>query len=716
MFSERVFAYCDDKGRDVTELRLAVILQHMIPAESAGVVFTVDPVRGVDDAVLIEACPGLGDELVSGQVDPDRYLFDWRRGLELERHCESELIPVLSVAEVAEIARCCVSVQARFGRPVDLEWARAEGKFWLVQTRPVTSISQNGWPGEWTTADFKDGGVSAGVCTPFMASLYEKVFAHSLPTYLDEVGLTAPKPETQDWYGVFYGRPYWNAGLVKARLEGLPGYCERSFDEDLGIKPQYEGQGKMTGLTPFSIVRGLLVLGKLKKSFAGRLSEIETIARGLQSRMDNWETLDPQAQSEEDLVAHLRRLLNKDYIQCESDYFRTIYDNSNAQTLFQDNFPKWSQAKGEPAIDSLAFLGGLENVSHLRPVHEEAEVVAQMRSIPGLADSYCALSVDALQKNYLAGEDYPGKKWIGPFLQRWWWMAPRTLEILEPRWGEDPSPVFASIKRGLLASLKQKNDLKQSEEKQRAHFESADKEIRARIAKHFLLTRTMTLNSYQLSLMTVRQLLWWREEMRMHSTRMYALLRRWALEFGVRCKRKALLTSETDVFFLDFKELNLLLDGEIQADELKAKLCQAHLYYDSFRDFVNPNEIGSRWSGLPADSDLISTGALKGIAGSGGLYVGPAKVIASVEEVGRLEPGDVLVTRFTDPGWTTSFSGLGAVVTETGGVLSHAAVISREYGFPAVLAVSGATTAFQDGDLVEVNGTAGTVQVLESEG
>lgn len=447
-FTERVFRYIEENRRDPQDLRMAVIVQRMVQAKCAGVAFSLDPIAGTDHEVLIEACPGLGEELVSGRIDPDRYRFDWRHGIEVEREARDPGRPVLGQERIAELAQVAAEVQAAYGRPVDLEWALDEDGLWLVQSRAVTGVGTRGFVGEWTTADFKDGGVSSSVCTPFMASLYERVFSSSLPEYLDAVGLTACEKEDQPWYMVAYARPYWNAGLVKRRLKRLPGFKERGFDEDLGIRPGYEGDGITTSFTPRSLVFGLRVLSRLSKSFARRLEVNPKLAETLTATMDAWDRRNRRDLSWEDYAEDCRRLLIEDYVGCESAYFRTIYDNSNAQTLFQEKLDALSRGKDAQALDSLSLMGGLHDLSHLRPTREEGELVAALRT-SGDGAAFLEWGRERLLAAYHAEEDFPGRDAVLAYLDRWGWMAPHTLEILTPRWSEDPSPLFDSMARAL---------------------------------------------------------------------------------------------------------------------------------------------------------------------------------------------------------------------------------------------------------------------------
>jgi phosphohistidine swiveling domain-containing protein len=203
--------------------------------------------------------------------------------------------------------------------------------------------------------------------------------------------------------------------------------------------------------------------------------------------------------------------------------------------------------------------------------------------------------------------------------------------------------------------------------------------------------------------------------MRDRSSRVYALVRRWALEAGRRLAASGALADPEDVFVLRREEVAAALAGRLSGAALRDRVRAGWRGARSFRNFQNPNEIGATHALAPA-APAPDGAVLHGAGCSHGRARGPARLVRRIEEAGRLRPGDVLVAHFTDPGWTTFFPRLGAVVTETGGLLSHAAVIARECGIPAVLAVPHATRAIPDGAVVEVDGAAGTVTLVEPAG
>ncbi|MHC4831839.1 MAG: PEP-utilizing enzyme, partial [Planctomycetota bacterium] len=214
----------------------------------------------------------------------------------------------------------------------------------------------------------------------------------------------------------------------------------------------------------------------------------------------------------------------------------------------------------------------------------------------------------------------------------------------------------------------------------------------------------------------VRTYAWWREEIRNLSTYVYYLVRAWTLDAARRLIARGVLQTTDDTFMLRQEELLAALTQDLEVEAVREKVAAGHHLLRSFRNFEIPDEIGPRYSGgaapmSPAELAALAEGSLVGLACSPGRVEGTAKVCLSLEDTQKVQPGDILVTRFTDPGWTPLFAMIAGVVTETGGLLAHAAVISREYGIPAVLALKGATKAIRDGDQIVVDGSRGVVEL-----
>ncbi len=716
LFERRVYEYCKMKEIPFRDVRMSVVVQELVQAARSGVVFTVDPTTGNDTHMLVEACFGLGEALVGGEVTPDNAVYDWYEGRKISgrvAHKKISIIPaaaghtekveldedtsrrpVLSEDELEQLCKTALRVQAGYGYPVDIEWVADSQAFYIVQARPITSIQLTGIQGQWTTADFKDGGVSSRVCSPMMWSLYDFIWERAMPGYLRDTKLLVGG-EDVIWGDMFFGRPYWNAGAVKDCAARVPGFVERHFDEDLGIQVGYEGKGRVTRFTPATVLRGLKVLSALRESFAARLQHNERHVVWARERLEELGGTQVEKLFDAELFDLYEQLIREDYWRVESSYFEHIYDNSNIQTLFKE-----SLQKAAPKADFLNLVIGLENLSHMRPNYELWSISRKI-----LADASAAAYWEGASTFEIARhlKEQPGRgelAGLAEYLEKYGYHSTRELDITTPNYAEDSSFCIESLKR--LLKLDDGHDPKGLNERQVRQFEQEKTALLESLPK-----RKRKKMSDKLEQM--RRFLWWREELRDYSTQMYHQIRRVCLEVASRLMTKRVIDAPDDVFFMTVDDLIALLRQEMTPTDARKKIAHNRLYYDSFRNYGNPADIGFDTRREEAEE---SDSAFRGIACSGGVVEGIAKVIRDIDDTQRLEKGDILVTRFTDPGWTPVFGTISGVVTQTGGVLSHAAVIAREYGIPAVLAVDEITSKLKDGQRVRLDGNRGHVTII----
>jgi pyruvate,water dikinase len=689
LFSARVVAYLRTLGGAHATPAMAVVVQRQVEPDAAGVLFTVNPVTGRETEQVIEAVFGHGEPLVSGTARVDRFVVDATTRAVRERHVEATCPaggagPTLDDRAVLELSELGAEVQERFGFPVDVEWVAVGERFQLVQARPITSLHFAPELGEWTTADFRDGGVSADVCAPFMWSLYEAAFDLSMPRYLESIGLISRRRRAK-WTRMFFGRPYWNLGEARGAVAKLPGFVERNFDLDLGITPEYEGPGRTTPSTLRTVLPAIPVLVKLHLGYRRRRRQN---ARFL-ARFAEWTLpfdLDAaalRALPDAPFRRSYRELIERVHLETETSYFETIYNTSNAKLDFKVAYERAAKlaAAGGHELDYATLVGGLLDLSHLRT----------------LVDLHATLG--ALARDGRALDDAT----VAAFAGRWPHRSRKELDLGVPRWPEDLAFVRTLMEQA------QESWTAEGDPAARARVRH-DAYVREREAALHALRGPIARWSFRSGLARLRAFTWEREEMRDRSSRVYAFVRAWTVEAGRRLAAAGGLASPDDVWHLRREEVLAGLDGTLPAALLRRRAHDGLRMIRSFRNFENPNEIGSSHGFAPRASTANGK-VLHGSACSPGLVRGPARVVRRIEDAGRIRPGDVLVAPFTDPGWTPVFPRLAAVVTETGGLLSHAAVIARECGIPAVLAVPNATKTIGDGDVVEVDGHRGTVQV-----
>jgi phosphohistidine swiveling domain-containing protein len=662
--SDRVKDYLSTRKIDCAgeDRTMSVLVQKMVDSKIAGVLFTLNPTNGLEEECYVEFCQGVGERLVSGHVTPSRITYNWFEDKIISQSVNSEGTEI-SQAQLKELVKLSVSIQAHYGRPQDIEWGIGpDEKLYILQSRPVTTFSPRDDKPELTNADFKDGGVSARVCTPFMFSVYREALKNSMGDYFKKINLIQNDEKIQ-WVHYHYGRVYWNAQAVKEGLKKIPEFNEESFDRDLGIQKEYGAKGPHVTPLSFSAVIGAIpVIIGLQKEFLDCKIMIS------QFRV-RFETRDEELKSS---LSSLKRLSDADFNnwffsvilfqnETEKNYFRTIYNNSNFQSEYKGYLKKLSSYVEGDEID---LMGELHGVAHL-------DVQAGLQKLRKTADFY----------GYFSSKYHQQRE---EFLKYHYHHGPAELDLMIPRWGERKEWVDE-----LVINFKQVPPPN----------ESKFKKTFDRIYQGLVFIKRGKFSSLTEK---SREYLRLREEMRSYSTRAYYLLRLGLLEFA---RRKQI--SETDIFMADVNEVK----GYLIAGSPLPDISTRKLYYQGYRGFTPPNEFGGAIKSVK--NSILQEGALKGLGCSPGDFTGRARVILDIHATGSLTKEEILVTIFTDPGWTPVLARAGGVITEVGGLLSHAAVIGREYGIPAILNLVDATKLIQDGDLIRMNGKTGIVEILE---
>lgn len=611
LHSEGLRQYCSRHEIDLRSLRMRPLLQRMIQPEIAGVAFSIHPTTGADE-VVIEACEGLADDLLAGRVSP----------MPLDHPRLATHLP-----NIRALAR---AVQRHFGSPQDIEFAIDATGLHLLQARPVTRLQFDSDIGEWTNADFRDGGVSSSVCSPLMWSLYETIWNDSLKRCLRELRMWDRDFEAGR---MFFGRPYWNLGAVKQAVSRIPGFVERDFDQDLSVQPTYDGDGLCTPTNLRTILRAIPIIAALLGFFRRRQADAESLLKSFPTIESRCE------QASLDRVDAFRELIERDFRHVEGTYFRTIYAVSLAKLDWQESFPD---------CDYAALVAALPPLRHMAPVRKLRAMQLQNEVDPAA----------------LAREFRHHSRW--------------GIDVRHPRWDEEVEFVAEWA-----------NNYSPSETSDpRGAFEQSYLEAEARIS-------WWRRPSWRRKLARLRHFVWLREELRDLSSRMYYWIRRHVVELGRQRE------VGDDIFFQTY--------SEVYTDQ-REHIVERRDIFERFRNFAAPNEIGGRFH---FDSTRLP-GDLHGIGAGGGRAQGVAHVAQDVNQALTSRPGSILVCPFTEPGWTPALERAAGVVTETGGQLSHAAVICREFGIPAVLGVQQATQRIRPGSSVEVDGARGEVRLLPS--
>jgi len=690
MYSEASLAYLvrHDVGAD--DMGMAIIIQEMVDADVSGVAFTVNPVTGADKEIVIEVGTGLGEDIVGGRVLPERYLYNW-----YDEKCEENAHQLLDDEMLSEMAGVFLKIQTHYGYPCDIEYAVKDRVLYILQARPITKIMYSGIADQWTTADFKDGGVSATVCRPFMWSLYEYVWEICFRDYLNKALLIRRK-HMKKLGEMFYGRPYWNLTKAKLGMAKVPGYVERNFDSELGIEVPYEGNGTMTQANLISLVNVARIYLVNRKYTAHRLESNDAVRNELLDVYDTWLSDESGEQGLCGCEKAWQELVFTYYLRSESVYFSQIFTNMIGQAIYKGNLKKYVS---ESAY--LNLLTGLQDISHLRPFNDIWSISRMIRSRKEACDYWATSPVSDIADAYHEETEEHFLPQVRDHINKYGYHSDRELDVAYPHYAEDPVPVIASVKETVL--LSDENNPVTEQAKQNEAYREELKRLAGAVSgsKYKSLVKQIE---------EMRTMLWWREELRDISTRYYYLVRLWTMKLARHYAEEKVIHDADDMWYLKIGDVRRYINKEIGARELRDIIAKNKNYYLSFRNFTSENEIGNAFD---RKATVAMSDGLKGTGCNNGVVTGVARVVCDFSEIGKIQPGDILITKYTDTGWTSKFAILKGIVTEYGGTLCHAAIVSREYGIPCIVGAVNATKLIKDGSRITIDGATGAIEVME---
>lgn len=720
LFSERALAYQRNHGLSPRRAAMAVLVQEMVPADAAGVLFTVNPADGGANRLVIEAVPGLGDRLVSGQVTPDCLALE-KPSLRLLTPPSANATPALSESMARKLGSLALEVERLFGQPQDVEWAIRDDRVFLLQSRPVTTpllpatrssqptLTDSGAPTDlWTNANVIEA--LPDVVTPMSWSLMQILLSDFLYPLMRRLGQKVGPPPLID---LIAGRAYMNLGLVRGLVQRV-GLVEIDFASAFG--GHYEPAGKPR--EPGSIALRRLLnprnLGlALRLGFwmvPGLLGQQRLLERWGQRVFAGIAQTPPSRLTDDQLATFPATILrNASRGEGERTWAAAAWMGACAaggSTAVFQLARRWLDDRDGCLANRL--LSGTGDMRSAENGLALSRLAAWVKQRPPLAQSVLAPgSFDDLKRRL------SGVKAGAEFLNRWQefldhhgFQARGGMDPAQPRWSETPDLVL-DILRGCLR-MPDEADMERLQAERRRERDRLLDDCRRRLRHP--VRRAMFFTLLRASQRGLRQ----RENVKNEGVRMVAILRRAILEAGRRLTARGLLRHQDEVFFLRIHELKPALSGDTTFD-LRSAIADRVAEHARFKTLQPPPVIAGRYDeqALPSCAVPSDATVLRGVAVSPGVVTGRARVILQADADAHVLPGEILVAPYTDPGWTPCFLTAAGIVVDIGGLLSHGSVVAREYGLPAVVNVGTATQIIRTGDLLEVDANCGRVTILE---
>ena len=696
LFTERAVTYRQRNGFDHRKVRMAVVVQRMVFPEAAGVVFTADPVSGNRKVTSIEAVPGLGEALVSGLVNPDRYQV--RDGAVTVREARQEQ-PVLTDAQVLRLAQLGRRIEAHFGQPQDIEWCLAGDEFQIVQSRPVTTL--------FPVPEASDQGNHVYLSVGHQQMMTDAMKPLGLSVWL----LTTPAPMTDAGGRLFVdvtkmvGSPATRAGLLQAMKNSDPlmgDALQTVLDRDDFIpvlpddSPGAALPRSLAGEGPNPIATDPAIPAEL--TAAGQAAN-EALKR------------DIAAKSGPELL---------DFILADfTELRRILFHPRNSQAIMAG---MQSAARlGELLAEWLGEKNAVDTLTQSAPGNVTAEMGLALLDVADVIrphpDVVAFLERIGLER---AGDDenFLGKlpalaggpaarAAIEAYLDKYGMRCIGEIDITRPRWSERPATLAPMILSN-VKNFEPGAGMRRFAEGQRNALEK-EREVLTRLRE--LPGGAEKAEEAKRLIDRIRTFAGYREYPKYFMISRYFIYKRALLAEAGRLVKAGVLREPEDIFYLRLAELAAVVRASQVDDQLIRQRAEAHRSYAALTPPRVLTSDGEAVTGSYRRGD-VPPGALTGLAVSAGTVEGRARVVLDMADA-DLEAGDILVTAYTDPSWTPAFVAIDGLVTEVGGLMTHGAVIAREYGLPAVVGVEHATRLIRDGQRIRVHGTDGYVEFLD---
>jgi pyruvate,water dikinase len=710
LFTERAVIYRQRNGIDHRTVHMAVVVQRMVLPDAAGILFTADPVTGNRKVATVDAGFGLGEALVSGLVNPD--VFKVRDGEVVARaiaakqravhalpaggtrevaiDSQRQEQPALTDAQVVRLVRLGRRIEAHFGRPQDIEWCMADDGFQIVQSRPITTLFPIPVP---ETGDQENHVyVSVGhqqMMTDPMRPLGFSMWQLIAMVPMHEAGGRLFVDVTRR-----LASPASRAGLLEIMGKGDPlvrDALETVLDRDGFVPslPDAAPGGPPAGGAPAPIENDPAIVTELIERSQASVAALER-----------------------DIRTKTGPALFDFLLEAFQEHKRVLGDPLSMQAIMagmeatwwlNDKLREWLGEKNAAdtltlsAPDNITSEMGLALLDVADVIRPHPEVVAYLQ---GVEDEGF---LDELAK--LAGGT-EARDAIEAYLDRYGMRCVGEIDITRPRWREQPITLVPVILDNVRNFEPGAAGRRFEQGRQKAQQKEQDVLSRLRA----LPDGDRKADETKRMIDRVRTFIGYREYPKYGIVSRYFVYKQALLEEAERLVQAEVLPEKEDIFYLTFQELHDIARSN-QADD---RLIQQRK--DAFRSYhalTPPRVLTSDGEALTGAyrRDDAPAGALIGVPVSAGTVEGRARVILDMAQA-DLEAGDILVTAFTDPSWSPLFVGIAGLVTEVGGLMTHGAVIAREYGLPAVVGVEQATRLIRDGQRIRLHGTDGYVEIL----
>lgn len=653
---------------------MGVVVQALVEPDYAGVFFTAAPDKA--DISLLEYVAGHGEKLVQGEVTPitvySQQLHDYPFNFK-------------------KLQQAAEKIKQHFQSEQDIEWLAKDDEIYLVQTRPITTHRRQIF---WSSTNLNEN--YPDVISPLLYSIARKAYYHYYKNLAAILGLN-PTPITESAFtnavGLWGGRLYYNMTHIHQVIALTPAkeLLAKSFDDFVGYQNNQIFSKKRQ------------VASKIKF-----FAKVWWHKRGLEKHVLKIEKRVGEFAAKKPNHANLGTLFHE-FIDIRMNYWYHASLADFYAMLFHGSLGRFLSYSVGSDQDQNTLIQAIPQLVSQQPIREMWQIKKSLEADGRLADFQSQPASDLWQR--IQNDTVPSSLQIKHYLEHWGYRCSEELTFLKQNFTENPVS-FIEVLQRYLQSDPQDPDLifKAKHKEQHASLEKNKKVIKDKNGrvKSWILIRIL---DYIVT--GTIQAISARERVRLKQAQLYFHFKQVCLLLGELLTRQNILQIKQDIFFLEYEEISRILNSDQQDPEyLKALVLLRKSKHK--RQEETPENLSSfelAWQEGYQDQDWDKS-AVQGLPACGGVVAGKAVVLDNVQQITKIKKGDILVTKQTDPGWICAFPLISGLVVERGGMLSHGAIVAREFGIPAVVGIKDITKNIKTGDTIEVNGNQGTIRTL----
>lgn len=727
---------------------IAVVIQEMIEADVAGVLFTKDPINGHNSRTVIDACWGLGEGVVSGKVTTDTYIVNSDTLTICERTIRSktmmsgrssdlkdgiqkvppELVnkPTLSEGKAIELASKAEAIRRYYGKDLDIEWAIKDGSIWILQARPITvsgtKVDGKLYPDENETEDYirenamfsrlDVGEIVTGLMTPLGLSFCKFYQHHIHGPAVKTMGLL-DIGNPKHYMGYMQGHVYLNISASAQLLTQCPPtrnmmkFTKRYASVGMDFTNYENPYGQ-----PISGIKylksSLYWFGYQVHNLITASRAVKKMQRLLESETERFLRLEIQSMSLDDLNKELRRI-DEYFLQSCAVYMPFFLQSFALYDLLSELCEKWLKDEGEGLQNRIkASMNNLRTIEVTRGI---CELTKKVDSSVALRKLFIETPLEDLIK--ALQQDRNGRSFwefdITKFLRKFGSRGHEEFDLSLPRWNDDPSYILQIIKMYLVSDVQLETRLREINTKREKDTQKLLTKLPFKIQKVF----RFVIGAY--AVMAER-----REATRPTFIAETWFYRKIILEVMRRLNKQGIVRIE-DLPYIDFNEFRDYVSGRKSAEkafsgELIGKNRNKHLVNQRLQEppLAIIGGYVPRWDNVKLSESIEQNNLIKGLGASPGIIIARARVITDLAtQAEHFKQGEILVTRFTEASWTPLFLLAAGVVADIGSLLSHSSIVAREFGIPAIVNARNATQIINTGDLIYLDGDKGEIRIGE---